>query len=183
MHNIYNKRTSTGIMAANGGHTLIELALVIALLALFGAGTLSLVVSSSTAYKGIVEKKDVDSELRIALSYLDTKIKQNDSENVLRLESSPAGTGSALVIEEVLDGTAYETWIYCSAGRLRETLVEKGEPVLDDLSFELADIESFKAEYDPDGNLLHITVWGSTSKGQQKLDTDIAVRTGIKIGV
>lgn len=181
MQRIRNRRIFIVKLSANSGYTLIELTLVIALLALFGTATLSLVVSSSTAYKGIVEQKDTDSELRIALSYIDTKVKQNDSENVLRLKNNPVGAGSALVIEEILDGTSYETWVYYSAGRLREAWVEKGTAASDDLSFEIASIEGFEAEYDIESHLLHITVWSNTNHGQQKLETDIAVKTGITI--
>ncbi len=182
MRCIRNKKNSMGSKAAMKGHTLVELALVIALLTLFGAATLSLVVAGSSAYEGIMEKKNADSELRIALSYIDTKIKQYDSAGVLRLESNPAGDGPALVIEEVLGGADYETWIYFSEGRLREVLVDKGGEPTDDLSYEIAVLEGFQAVYGEDEKLLHITVWSSSKKGRLELDTDIAVKTGIITG-
>lgn len=168
-----------GRKAANRGYTLIELMLVVALLALFGAATLSLVVSSGNAYKGILGKKDLDSNLRIALSYVDNKIRYNDVKHALRLEVNPSGNGKALVIEEELDGSIYETWIYQSGGKLREVLVEKGEPVEDDLGFEITDLGGFEAEYHSDGGLLHLNVWADGNNGRRELGTDITIKTGL----
>jgi prepilin-type N-terminal cleavage/methylation domain-containing protein len=175
-----DRKNSSASQPANGGYTLIELMLVVALLALFGISTLSLVVSGSSAYRTIMEKKEIDSELRVALSYMDTKVKQNDMKDTLRLESNPAGDGKALVITEEIEENAYETWIYLSGGKLREVMVQKGEPVQDDLGFEIADIEGFRAEYEPDGKLLHLGVWSGSKSGKRELDTDIKVKTGLK---
>ena len=165
----------------NSGYALIELVLVIALLALFCIATLSLVMTGSAAYKSINEKKELDSELRVAISYLDTKVKQNDSEGVLRLGLNPAGDGKALIVSEFLGETQYETWIYLSGGKLREVLIEKGEPVLDDLGFEIAEIEGFTAECNPDGNLLQFKVWSTSGDGQQSLDTNISIKSGLEV--
>lgn len=165
----------------NGGYALIELALVIALLALFGVATLSLVVTGSAAYKDINEKKELDSELRVAISYLDTKVKQNDSEGALSLGSNPAGDGRALIVSEFIGETQYETWIYLSGGKLREVLIEKGEPVLDDLGFEIAEIEGFSAECDPDGMLLQFKVWSTSGDGRQSLDNSISIKSGLEV--
>lgn len=165
----------------NKGYAMIELVLVIALLALFGVATLSLVVSGSAAYENINSKKDLDSELRVALSYLDTKVRQNDSEGALRLESNPAGDGSALVVTEIIGDTQYETWIYLSGGKLREVLIDKDEPVLDDLGFEIAEIDGLAAEFDPDKMLLHLNVWSTSGNSRQSLGTNIFIKSGLEV--
>lgn len=176
------KHESTAGNTLNRGYTLIELVLVMALLALFGVATFSLVISGSTAYKGIMEKKDSESELRVAISYLDTKVRQNDFKNAVRLKENPAGDGKALVVEETVEGIVYETWIYLSGGKLREVLVETGEPVQDNLGFEIATIEGFNVAYDSEKKLLDTKVWNTTQKGRQELETDIAVKSGITAG-
>lgn len=163
------------------GYAMIELVLVIALLALFGAATLSLVVSGSAAYESINEKKELDSELRIAISYLDTKVRQNDSEGVLALSSNPAGDGPALVVSEIIGQTQYETWIYLSGGKLREVLIEKGEPVLDDLGFDIAEIDGFTAEYDQDKMLLQLNLWSASGDSRQSMDTNIFIKSGLEV--
>lgn len=179
LHAPYGKTVSAN-KGSNNGYTLIELILVVALLALFGIATLTLVLSSSTAYKGIMERKETDSGLRVALSYLDTKIKQNDAKDVIRLESNPSGNGRAVVIEEEMEGSLYETWIYLSAGKLREVLVGKGDPVKDELGFEIADIEGFDVNYDSRRKLLHLNVWSTVKDERHELGTDITVKTGLK---
>lgn len=175
------RNTSGRDYASGNGYAMIELVLVIALLALFGIATLSLVVSGSAAYENINEKRELDSELRIALSYLDTKVRQNDSECALSLLSNPAGDGPALVVSEIIGQTQYETWIYLSGGKLREVLIEKGEPVLDDLGFEIAEVEGFTAEFDPDKMLLQLNIWSTSEDNHQSLDTNISIKSGLEV--
>jgi len=163
------------------GYAMIELVLVIALLALFGVATLSLAVSGSAAYENINERKELNSELRIALSYLDTKVRQNDSEGALSLKSNPAGDGPALVVSEAIGQTQYETWIYLSGGKLKEVLIEKGEPVLDDLGFDIAEIEGFTAEYDPERMLFQLNIWSASGDGRQSLGTGIFIKSGLEV--
>ena len=163
------------------GSSIIELMLVVALLALFGIATLSLALSGSSAYKGINEKRELDSDLRIALSYLDTKVKQNDSEGALSLRPNPNGSGKAIVVSEQIDEDIYETWIYFSEDSLREVLIMKGEPVDNELSFEIAKITAFKAEYDSDGMLLHLTVKAASGDIKHDLSTGIAVKSGMEV--
>jgi len=163
------------------GYAMIELVLVIALLALFGVATLSLAVSGSAAYENINEKKELNSELRVALSYLDAKVRQNDTEGALRLESNPAGDGPALVVSETIGQVQYETWIYLSGGNLKEVLIEKGEPVLDDLGFDIAEIDGFTAKFDHDKMLLHLNVWINKGDGSQSMGTDIFIKSGLGV--
>ncbi len=178
----YRKDTASGRCFASGkGYAMIELVLVIALLALFGVATLSLVVSGSAAYENLNDKKELDSELRVAVSYLDTKVRQNDSEGALSLRSNPAGDGPALVVGEIIGETQYETWIYLSGGKLREVLIEKGEPVLDDLGFDIAEIEGFTAEFDPDKMLLQLYIRNTPGDDLQSMDTNIFIKSGLEV--
>jgi prepilin-type N-terminal cleavage/methylation domain-containing protein len=172
------KKENIATTNSNRGYTLIELALVMALLTLFGIATLSLVLSSSDAYKGIIEKNNSGSELRVAISYLETKINHNDAENAIRLKKNPSGQGNAIVIEEVVEGSAYETWIFLSKGKLIEVLVNKGEAVRDDFGFEIANIDGFNTNYDTDRKLMYIDAWIDNQKGRQELDTIVAIRAG-----
>ena len=130
-----------------GGYSLIELVFVMALVVIFGLTTFTLVVSGSEAYKSIMEKKNVHSELRIALSYINMRIRQGDREEGVFIKPSPVGNGSSIVIEEPIDEMVYETWIFWEDGTLREAFVEKGEAVSFDKSFEIARIDGFNADY------------------------------------
>ncbi len=178
----YRRGTASGKSLASGkGYAMIELVLVISLLALFGIATLSLVITGSAAYENINGKKELDSELRVALSYLDTKVKQNDSEGALSLASNPAGDGPALVVREIIGETQFETWIYLSEGKLREVLIEKGEPVLDDLGFDIAKIDGFTAEFDTEKMLLQLNIWCASGDNRQSMDTNILIKSGLEV--
>lgn len=149
------------------GYSLIELVLVMALLVIFGLTTFTLVVSGGEAYKNIIGKKDANSELRVALSYVNMRIRQNDSQGSIRLERSPNGGHNAVVIQELIEGSSYETWIYWEDGRLREAFVSEGQAVTKDISFVVADIDGFEARYGDDNRSIQVKVWRD-EKGIQK---------------
>lgn len=149
------------------GYSLIELVLVMALLIIFGLGTFTLVISGSGAYKNILDKKEVNSELRVAISYINMRIRQNDSVGAVRVEKSPFGNDAAIVTEEVIESDTYETWIFWHEGKLRETLIKQGEPVTIDISFAIADVDGFIAKYDNDKKLIKLNVW-RMEKGLKK---------------
>jgi prepilin-type N-terminal cleavage/methylation domain-containing protein len=141
------------------GYSLIELVLVMALLVIFGLSTFTLVVSGSGAYKNILDKKEANSELRVAISYINMRIRQNDSVDSVRVEKSPFGNDAAIVTEEVIDNSTYETWIFWHEGKLREALVRQGESVTVDISFVIADIDGFSALYNNDKKSILLDVW------------------------
>ncbi|NTV88803.1 MAG: DUF4860 domain-containing protein [Clostridiales bacterium] len=176
---VKNYKSAAEMIAGTKGHTLTELILVVAMLGLFGMATFTLVISSSTAYKKIMEKSNVDSELRIAISYLDTKLKHNDSSGAVRLEPNPLGEGNAFVITETFEDGTYETWIYQNGGKLKEMTLAQDDTFQDELSFEIADIEGLDAGYDKSSGLVKVKVWASAQDGKRELETYIAMKSGI----
>ncbi|MCA0384407.1 MAG: DUF4860 domain-containing protein [Firmicutes bacterium] len=126
------------------GYSLIEMMIVMMLLVLFGLGIFMLAATSSTTYQKLVEDKETDGELRIASSYLMTKIRQNDRMGAIRIEKSAINSEDALVIEETLGNEVYETWIYVSDGVLREATVLKEAMPSDDVSFEVAKVDDVR---------------------------------------
>jgi type II secretory pathway component PulJ len=126
------------------GYSLIEMMIVMLLLVLFGLGIFMLAATSSTTYQKLVEDKETDGELRVASSYLMTKIRQNDRMGAIRIEKSAINSEDALVIEETLGNEVYETWIYVSDGVLREATVLKENTPNDDVSFEVAKVDDVR---------------------------------------
>ena len=76
------------------GYSLIEMMIVMMLLVLFGLGIFMLAATSSTTYQKLVEDKETAGELRIASSYLMTKIRQNDRMGAIRIEKSAINISS-----------------------------------------------------------------------------------------
>lgn len=126
---------------ANQGYSLIEMSIVMMLLVLFGLGIFMLAAATTTTYESLVENKAESESIRIASSYIVTKIRQNDRVDSIKIDSNAFDDRDALIVLETINDEVYETWIYVSDGRLREATVLKGVTPNDDLSFEIADID------------------------------------------
>lgn len=147
---------------------------VLFLLLILGIGIFALAVSSTSAYSGIYNMKNTDSQLRLALSFINMKIRQNDRKGAVRVGKNPVNGGSAVIIREEYDNGFYETWIYQNDGKLREALMPEGMEPSDEYSFEIADADGFAAELDR--NLLNISVWIDNDEGTKRLDGSIKLR-------
>jgi hypothetical protein len=134
----------------------------------FGVTTVSLVISGGKAYTAIVRSKDANSELRIASSYINMKIRQNDRSGDIRVVKSQVGTGNAIVIEEHAGTDVYETWIYQDSGKLREGYVRQGAAVTNEISFDIASVEGFGVTMDTAARSINVDVW--LMNGEEKME-------------
>lgn len=134
-------------------HTPLDFIFILALLCVFSFGALITVVLGSNTYRNIKEDTDSNYELRTPLSYISTKIRQNDSVDSIRIIQKE-GT-DALVLETVDNGETCQTWIYEYQGSLCEVYVESGT------SFQLEDglamIPSSGLEFDLKNGLLKVS--------------------------
>lgn len=126
------------------GYSLIEMAVAMLLLVMFGLGIFMLAASSSGAYEMLTSKKSVNEEIRIASSYITTKLRQNDREDSVQVIKKYSDLSDALVINETISGEVYKTWIYMSEGKLREVTIPESLSPDDDLSFIIAEIDTFE---------------------------------------
>lgn len=143
-----NKRLSD-----QGGYSAIEWFMVMGLLMLFSIAIFILAAASSNTYQQLIDEKETDTELRIATSYVLTKLKQNDEAETIQVVKRLDLGDSALMISETLLETAYETWIYWSNGALREATILKNGKLEDDLSFVIAYIDGFEVALEPNGKM------------------------------
>ena len=160
------------------GYTLVELMFVMVLLLLFGILTFELVVSGSNAYKNVIRGRNTASELRVALSYMDMRLRQNDEAGLIRVDKNPLNQGDALVITEEYEGDIYETWIYCDEGKLREAIVKKGETPDNSISTEVADIDRLAVDYR--NGAVHTEVARNETDGWKSYASDIHVRSTLQ---
>ena len=157
------------------GYSLIELSIVMLLLVLFSLGIFLLAASATTTYESLVDQKNTSEDLRIASSYLVTKIRQNDRLTGIRIDRVTFDQKDALIISEVIEDEIYETWIYVSEGVLREVTILEGVRPTDDLSFEIADVD--KLELSENDNTLTIRL----NKGETILpDILVTLKTDIE---
>lgn len=134
----------------------VELFLVMLLLLLFGVMTFLLVSSASRTYWRINEEKNHLSDIRIAVSYIDNRIRQSDESGHIELKNNPINGQMAIVIREHHAQEHFETWIYQNEGSLKEAYFKSGIPLSDDLSFEICKIDEFSVKQK--NGLLHIQV-------------------------
>jgi hypothetical protein len=103
----------------------VESISVMLVLVLFAFVTVTLISSGSSAYSHILGSKKAVESARVAYSFINMKVKQNDAEG--RIDVVDTAFGSALKID-VEDGL-YSTYIFYSEGALYECLtITGGEP-------------------------------------------------------
>ena len=126
------------------GYSLIEMSIVMLLLVLFSLGIFLLAAASTTTYESLVDQKNTSEDLRIASSYLVTKIRQNDRLSGVSIDRVTFDKKDTLIIKEIIEEEIYVTWIYVSEGILREVTILEGVSPSDDLSFEIANIDKLE---------------------------------------
>lgn len=154
------------------GYTLMELTLVMLLLALFAITVMVLIQSGSTAYRKIADNRSAETNARVALSYLDVRLRQNDAQGALSLRENPLGEGNALVIHEEYDGFVYDTWVYFLDGTLYEcSLLDEGDMPRVDISAPIAQLDGYTLELLPGGTILQTA--SITYADSEGTDTEI----------
>ena len=143
----------------NRGVSKVEVILVMILILLMGLAVFTLVVSSSDTYKNVIDEKENLSNLRIAASYIDNKIKQSDEQSSIYIKNNPINGEASIVIVQRVDNENYETWIYLSDKMLKEAYIKQNQDFTDDMSFDIASIEEFVPSINDD--IMEITISGN----------------------
>lgn len=107
-------------------HT-VDVLFTLALFCVLAASSLLVAVLGAQVYEGIASRMGDHYTSRTTLSYIINKVRQNDQNGGVRL--GELGDGPALVMEEELGGSLYQTWIYQSGGELRELLTRADNPI------------------------------------------------------
>lgn len=95
-------------------------------------------------YSEINNDRTGNYEKRVSLSYVANKIRQNDKESSIMIES--LNGENAVVINEVYDGAKYETWIYFYNNAIYEMFIDAGMEFNLDDGIKILDVESFNIE-------------------------------------
>ena len=143
----------------NKGVSKVEVILVMILILLMGLAVFTLVISSSDTYKNVIDEKENLSNLRIAASYIDNKIKQSDEQSSIYIKNNPINGEASIVIVQRVYNENYETWIYLSDKMLKEAYIKQNQDFTDDMSFDIASIEEFVPSINDD--IMEITISGN----------------------
>lgn len=118
----------------------------------FALSGVLLVTIGLNVYKNIVLANDGNFELRTSLSYVATKIRQNDTLGKTSIKEKDGVT--VLVMGEEVEGEVFETLIYHYDGYLRELYKEKDAEYELNYGFEIMEVEDFAIEETEEGLLI-----------------------------
>lgn len=132
--------------------------LPISLVCLFALSALILTFLGSESYKHIKANYDDTAEATVAVSYLSTKVRQNNRENAITVVHR--ADGDRLEILEHIGEKAYRTVIYCQDGVLYESTFLDGQPDgLEANAMRVADLDALRVRAEGSG-LLKFEVTG-----------------------
>ncbi len=109
------------------GNSLIELTMVMMLLILFGFTIFTIIYSSSNAQQKLLANKDTQIDARIALSYVDVKIRQNDAVGAVNVVENPETGQDSILIRNETAENPYDIWIFYHDNGIYEFLGLPGE--------------------------------------------------------
>lgn len=140
---------------------ILELLCISALLLLYGVTTYALVTVGGAGYRRVMDKRDTNADLRVALSYVSTQVRQHDEAGGVLIRETPGG--DMLVLRSADGDETYETRVYLYEGSLMEYLTPEDEPFLPEAGSRLVALDGFSLRYagpaDTGGQALSVSVW------------------------
>ena len=160
------------------GYSLIEIMFVMALLALFGITTFTLVSVGSDSFSRLLDARSDNSDLRVAMSYITMKVRQYDEVGAISVRR--LGEGDALILTDDLgEGYLLETRIYMHEGALYEVL-EDADMEFDPLSgFQITTLTGVSLTPLPGNTALRVEVWAGQGEGRVSLVSLVRLRSGL----
>lgn len=140
---------------------IIDIVFSLALFCVFAATALLVVLIGAKVYKSTSASMTESFGTRTSLTYMATKIRQNDNAGAVfltELDGVPA-----LAIEQEIEGDYYRTYIYHSGGELREIFTMKESAVNISDGQAIMDVPGLKMENLGD-NLLRFTSIGNDGR-------------------
>jgi hypothetical protein len=122
----------------------IETAFILALFTMFAATAFLLVLIGAKQYQSTADSMNSNYEVRTAASYLEEKVRQNDSMGSV-YATDLLGV-QALAIQSLEDGVVYTTYIYYYGNSLRELFVTDSSVFSLDSGQEIIELSGFAVE-------------------------------------
>lgn len=159
------------------GSTMVELIMVMLLLILFGTTIYTLIYAGATTQERIMREKDAQTDARIALSYINVKLRQNDVNGKIVVEKAELTNKDAIVIKDRSEDYAYDTWIFCYDGKLMECLVPPDEQPTELGSFYIADSEDLDTAYDSTSGSITNTLYYYSGDALKSISSTLYIRS------
>lgn len=127
-------------------HVSVESIMVILLMILFAISISVLIYNGSLTYRNIIDNKNEEENIRIALSYVNMRIKQNDVSGSIHVEQNSFKGADVLTIRHHGDEEGLMSHIYYQDGYLWECYTDG--PLDHSLSTEIIDIDGISFAMD-----------------------------------
>jgi len=100
-------------------------ALVLALILLFAALSIALIVLGAQAYEAVDASAQRNAQRRATVNYVLSRLRAFDEADAVQIETAmlDGALVCVLTLEESIEGDVYATRIYCAEGKLREQTV------------------------------------------------------------
>jgi hypothetical protein len=151
--------------------------MVMMILALFGITIYTLIAAGADTQKRIMNQKDAQADARVALSYINVRLRQNDAEGRIGVERIDLTGENAIVLRERSKFRDSDTWIYCYEGRIYECMVDPGEQPSDLFSFYVVDADYLDTTFDSVTGRVTNTVYYSYDGEWQNLSSSVYLRS------
>lgn len=164
-------------MKKRGEKIHIDFLIGVLVFGIFAVGIIAALLAGAGAYKRLTQRDSAAYDCRICTSYLTTKVRAADPENISFVEKG-APEGGALRISETIDGEEYVSYIYCYNGWICELYTagefepeyEFGEKLLEIKSLDMEFEEGiFSADIvTSGGEARHLLVYAGKNMGKEE---------------
>jgi hypothetical protein len=165
------------LMADERGNSLVELVMVMIMMILFGATIYTLIFAGSTTQRKIIDEKNAQTEARVAMSYVNVRLRQNDREGAVAV--MPGEYGNALVIKGGGGEESLDRWILWSDGELREFIVGADEKPVNEpgMYATVAVVKGFDVRFN-DGGVVSAVTYECNGKTREIVNR-VYLRSGL----
>ncbi|MEG2173914.1 MAG: DUF4860 domain-containing protein [Oscillospiraceae bacterium] len=136
-------------MKASRDKNMLDLLLSLALLCVFAASSLMVVIIGANTYGRTASGMEANFSLHTSLSYLSEKLRQNDTSGTVSIEN--LGASPALVLTQERSGSTYRTYIYYFDGALCELFARAEVDARPESGQRIATLSAFSVEEMQDG--------------------------------
>lgn len=150
----------------------VESIMVILLMIIFAASICVLIFEGSRTYKKILDNKAQEENIRIALSYVNMRIKQNDVDGNILIADNDFEGNNVLILKHHSEEEGLVSYIYFKDGYLWECYTDGA---LDhSLSSEIIAIDGIQFSYNSEGSQIVTKIhynYGNETKQMSQLTT------------
>ena len=156
----------TGLVKnSKNGNAVVELVMVMGLLILFSVSMYQIIDAGALTEARIIERKKALEEARIAMSYINVKIRQNDIRDKIDFLEDK------IIIADDESDVPFVTWIYVSDGKLIECIIDPDETPKDIAGVVIAEIQDLKFTYDKEKNYVTSKITYDSGYRESKVKT------------